>query len=119
VTDDASWEAKCIVMDRNVERYSCCPLFLQKINLFRFLIRMPFLFGQGNFKKLLTKVNLLNLNSAIVYFWCYGGGVENRRRPDCLEWFLLLTRCALHHGVLAVLLLDAGEGTLSFPCRPP
>jgi hypothetical protein len=80
---------------------------------------MPFLFGKGPFKKLLTKVNLLNLNSANMYFGCYGGGVENRLRLDCLEWSLLLTRRALHHHDLAVLLLDAGEGTLSFPCRPP
>jgi hypothetical protein len=44
-----------------------------------------FLFGQGNLRKLLTMVNLLHPNSAIMYFGCYGGGVENSRRPDCLE----------------------------------
>jgi hypothetical protein len=46
---------------------------------------MPFLFGQGNLKKLLSKVYLLNPNLTIEYFGCYGGGVENMRCPDCLE----------------------------------
>jgi hypothetical protein len=80
---------------------------------------VPILFGQGNLKKLLTKVNLLNPNSAIVYFGCYGNGVENSRQPDRLKWLLLFTRHAPHHRFLALLLLDAGEKALSFPCRPP
>jgi hypothetical protein len=66
-------------------------------------------------KKLLTKVNLLNPNSAIVYFGCYGVGVENKRRPDCLDWLLLFTR----HCVLAMLLLDTGKGVPFFLYRPP
>jgi hypothetical protein len=61
---------------------------------------------------LLTKAKLLNSNSEILCFGCYRGGVENRCRPDCLEWSLLFTRRALHHRVLAVSLLDAGEGAL-------
>jgi hypothetical protein len=78
-------------------RYSCFPLFLHIIiTLFCFLIRMPFLLGQGNLKKLLTKMNLMNPNSTIVYFGYYGGVVEKRRRPDCLEWSLLFTRRALY-----------------------
>jgi hypothetical protein len=38
----------------------------------------------------------MNPNSTIVYFGYYGGVVENRRRPDCLEWSLLFTRRALY-----------------------
>jgi hypothetical protein len=87
-------------------------------NSVSFLIRVLFLFAQGNLK-LLTKVNLLNPNSAIVYFVCYGGDVENRCRTDCLEWSLLFTRWAMRHRVLVVLLLDTGEGALSFLCCPP
>jgi hypothetical protein len=63
-------------------------------------------------KNPLTKVKLLNPNSEILYFGCYCGGVENRCRPDFLEWSLLFTRRTLHQRVVAVLLLDAGEGAL-------
>jgi hypothetical protein len=80
---------------------------------------MSFLFGQGNLKKILTKVNLLNPNSAIMYFGCYFSAIENSRQPNCLKWLLLFTRRAPHHRVPALLLLDAVDGALSFPCRPP